>query len=118
LLPGSIVRATNVDKKTKTPVVWTEAASRHRIMPMRFIMAVIVAAMGYVAYMIGNDVFTHDQTFVEAWKGAPQQFIQSLGQLAVLAWQYKVVTLIALGIVTAVLLVRLVPDIKNQAQRR
>jgi hypothetical protein len=85
---------------------------------MKIVIAVIAAAFGWVVIMIGNDVFAHDQTFAEAWKGSPHQLLHSLGDLAVMAWQYKVVTLIALGILTAVLLVRLVPDIRNQAQRR
>ncbi len=85
---------------------------------MRFAVWVILTALAYVCYMVGTDVFVHDQTFSEAWKGSPHQFIQSLGQLATMAWQYKVVSLIALGILSAVLLVRLVPDVKNQVQRR
>lgn len=113
-----MTKATNVDKQSRAPVVWTAGGSRHRISLMKPVMTVIAAALGYVVYMIGNDVFAHDQTFSEAWKGAPHQFIQSVGQLAWLAWQYWVVTVIALAIATAVLLVRLVPDIKNQAQRR
>ena len=85
--------------------------------PMKIILSAIAAAIAWVFIMIGMDVFGHDQTFSEAWKGAPQQFLHSLGDLASLMWQYKVVSLIALGILVAVLIVRLVPDMKNQAQR-
>ncbi len=85
---------------------------------MKFVITVIVTAIAYVLVMLGNDVFAHDQSLSEAWKGSPHQFIHSLGELAMLAWQYKVVTLIAIGIITAILIVRLVPDVKNQAQRR
>ena len=85
---------------------------------MRFFFWMILTALAYVCYMVTNDVFAHDQTFSEAWKGSPHQLIQSINQLATMAWQYKVVSLIALGILSAVLLVRLVPDVKNQAQRR
>jgi len=84
---------------------------------MKVVLTIIAASVAWVFIMIGMDVFGHDQTFSEAWKGSPQQFLHSLGELASLMWQYKVVSLIALGILVAVLIVRLVPDMKNQAQR-
>ncbi len=107
-----------MDKETRAPVVWTSVGHGPRIGLMRFAFWVILTALAYVCYMIGNDVFAHDQTFSEAWKGSPHQLMQDIGQLATMAWQYKVVSLIVLGIVGAVLLVRLVPDVKNQVQRR
>jgi hypothetical protein len=107
-----------VDKATRATVVWTSAGDGSRIGPMRFIFWVILTAFAYVCYMVGDDVFVHDQTFGEAWKGSPHQLIQNMGQLATMAWQYKFVSLIFFGIVSAILLVRLVPDVKNQVQRR
>lgn len=85
---------------------------------MKIVIAIVATIFGWVVIMIGNDVFAHDQTFSEAWKGSPHQLIQSLSTLAGMAWQYWAVSLIALGILSAVLLVRFVPDIRNQAQRR
>jgi|HubBroStandDraft_6_1064221.scaffolds.fasta_scaffold2230641_1 hypothetical protein len=85
---------------------------------MKLVIVLIITAIAYVLVMLGNDVFAHDQSLAEAVKGSPHQFVHSLGELAALAWQYKVVTLIAVGIAVAVALVRPVPPVKNQAQRR
>jgi hypothetical protein len=81
---------------------------------MRFVFASLLAVVGFMFAMIGVDVFVHDETLGEAWKGYPHQFVQSMGSLFALAWQYKFVTFIFCAIALAVLYVRVVPPIKNQ----
>ena len=74
----------------------------------------MAGALGFVAVMIGMDVFAHDQTFHEAFKGTPHQFAHSLNDLLGLAWQYKFPTVVAFAIAIAVLYVRRVPEVGNQ----
>jgi len=81
---------------------------------MKFLFAAMVAALGFVLAMIGMDVFGHDQTWHEAFRGLPHQFVRSFGDLLGLAWQYKFPTVIAFAIVIAVLYVRRVPEVRNQ----
>ena len=81
---------------------------------MKLLIAAFIGTVAFLFGMIGLDIFVHDQTFHEAWKGTPDQFLYSVGYLMVLAWDYKFVTLIAFGITTAIILVRVVPEIKNQ----
>jgi TRAP-type uncharacterized transport system fused permease subunit len=81
---------------------------------MKFLMASLIAVLGFMFTMIGVDIFVHDETFQEALKGYPSQFIQSVGDLFALAWQYKFVTLVAFAILMAVLFVRGVPEVRNQ----
>jgi len=81
---------------------------------MKFLGASLLAVVGFMFAMIGVDIFVHDETMAEALKGYPHQFLQSLGSLFVLAWQYKFVTFVFCAIALAVLYVRVVPPIKNQ----
>jgi Co/Zn/Cd efflux system component len=81
---------------------------------MKFLFASMVAVFGFVLAMIGMDVFAHNQSFHEAFRGMPNQFVHSLGDLLGLAWQYKFPTVVALAIVIAVLYVRIVPEVRNQ----
>lgn len=81
---------------------------------MKAFSIALLAAVGFLVAMIVVDVFAHDQTLYEAWKGSPDQFWQSLGSLVLLAWQYKIVTVIAFGLAIAVLFVRGVPDLRNR----
>lgn len=85
----------------------------HKIVTMKILAASIAAVAGYLLYALGIDVFVHDQTLYEALKGFPYQLSRSLGDLLVMAWQYKFVTLVVLAIATAVVFVRRVPDIRN-----
>ncbi len=75
---------------------------------------VIAAAIVFVPAMIVVDVFVHDETIYEAWKGLPHQIVHWLADLFILAWQYKFVTIVAFAIAMAIVYVRFVPDIKNQ----
>lgn len=81
---------------------------------MKFLSASVVAFFGYVIAMLGVDVFAHDQTFHEAFKGLPNQIAHSFGDLFGLAWQYKFPTIVAFAIVIAVFYVRRVPEVRNQ----
>jgi TRAP-type uncharacterized transport system fused permease subunit len=81
---------------------------------VKFVMASFVVVLGFMFTMIGVDVFVHNETFQEAWKGYPSQFLQALRDLLLLAWQYKFVTIVAFAIAIAVLFVRRVPEIRNQ----
>jgi len=95
-------------------VVWTVDCGLHKIKDMKAVVVGIIAALGLLAVMLAAGMLIHDQTLSEAWKGSPDQFWQSLDSLLMMAWQYKVVTMIVFGIVTAVLYVRRVPEIKNR----
>jgi ABC-type uncharacterized transport system permease subunit len=81
---------------------------------MRLLFASIIAALGFVLAMIGMDVFAHNQTFHEAFKGLSHQAVDWLSQLFVLAWQYKFVTIVFFAIVIAAIYIRQVPEIKHQ----
>jgi hypothetical protein len=81
---------------------------------MKWLLASMVAAFGFLLVMIGMDVFGHDQSFHEAFKGMPHQLARSLGDLVGLAWEYKFPTIVAFAIVIAVFYVRRVPEIRNQ----
>jgi hypothetical protein len=85
----------------------------HKILTMKIFAASLVAVAGYLLYALGIDVFVHDETLYEALKGFPYQLSRSLGDLFVMAWQYKFVTLVVLAMATAVVYVRRVPDIRN-----
>jgi len=84
------------------------------IMRMKMLFAGFVAALGFVLAMIGMDVFAHDQSFHEAVKGLSHQTVEWLGQLCVLAWQYKFVTAVFIAVVLAAIYVRQVPEVKHQ----
>jgi hypothetical protein len=81
---------------------------------MKIVIAMFFGTAAFLLGMIGLDIFVHDQTFSEALKASPNQFMHSLAYLVLLAWNYKFVTLIAFGIATAIILVRIVPEIRNQ----
>jgi len=81
---------------------------------MKILIATFFGTVAFLFGMIGLDILVHDQTLQEAWRGSPYQFMHSLAYLIVLAWDYKFVTLIAFGIATAIVLVRIVPEIRNQ----
>ncbi len=81
---------------------------------MKIVVALVVAAIGFMVVMTGVDVFVHDETIYEAWKGAPHQIEHWLADLFILAWQYKFVTIVAFAIAMAIVYVRFVPEIKNQ----
>ena len=80
---------------------------------MGAMLLAVLAAIGFLLAMLGVDVFMHDQTLAEAWKGSPHQIWHSLGVLAGWAWQYKLGTLLVLAIVTAIVYIRGVPDVKT-----
>lgn len=73
----------------------------------------ILAAIGFLLVMLGVDVFMHDQTLAEAWKGSPHQVWHFLGVLAGWAWQYKLGTLLVFALVTAIVYIRRVPEVKS-----
>ena len=81
---------------------------------MRLVVVAIIAALGYVVTMLGIDVWVHDQTLAEACHGSPGQIWDCLTSVAALAIEYKVVTLIALGITSAILLIREVPALRSR----
>jgi hypothetical protein len=85
----------------------------HKIWTMKIFVASVAAVAGYLLYALGIDVFVHNETLYEALKGFPYQLSRSLGDLFVMAWQYKFVTLVALGIATGIVYVRRVPEIRN-----
>jgi len=85
----------------------------HKIVTMKILAASLATVAGYLLYALGVDVFVHDQTLYEAWKGFPYQLSRSVSDLLALAWQYKFVTLIVFAIATAVVYVRRVPEIRN-----
>jgi len=81
---------------------------------MKIVIATFFGTVAFLLGMVGLDILVHNQTLHEAWKGSPDQFVHFLGYLIMLAWQYKFVTLVAFGITTAILIVRVVPEIRNQ----
>lgn len=83
------------------------------MMRVKFVVPSTVAFIGYLLYMIGIDVFVHDETFYEAWKGSPVQFWRSLSDLCVLAWQYKWATIVVFATAMVIVYIRRVPEIKN-----
>jgi hypothetical protein len=85
-------------------------SAQHAGMSAMFVA--ILAAIGFLLAMLGVDVYMHDETLAEAWKGSPHQVWHFLGTLAVWAWQYKLGTLLVFGIVMAIVYIRRVPDVK------
>ena len=84
---------------------------------MRVVWTAVFAALLFVLGMIGmvlSAIFEHNESASEAWKKAPQQVWESLIVLLGLAWQYKLVTIVAFAIVIAILFVRQVPAIRHQ----
>jgi len=81
---------------------------------MKYLLALTLAALGFVLTLVGMDVFAHDQTYHEVFKGMPIQMVHSVGDLFGLAWQYKFPSFVAFAIAMAVLYVRRVPEIRNQ----
>ena len=81
-------------------------------MGLNAMLVAILAAIVFLLAMLGVDVFVHDQTLYEALKGSPHQIWHYLGVLAVWAWQYKLGTLLVFAIVTAIVYIRRVPDVK------
>jgi uncharacterized membrane protein YgdD (TMEM256/DUF423 family) len=84
---------------------------------MKFVLASIFVALicvfGAVGVMI-VDLLVHDESISEAINNAPQHLVHSVGDLFLLAWQYKFVTFIAFAIVIGILYVRRVPEVRNQ----
>ena len=88
---------------------------RRGVEPIKFVIAAIVAALGFFLGILGIDVFVHDQTVREALDGIGHHAWLALNSFYSTAWQYKVLTLIAIGIVVAIFYVRVVPEIKSQS---
>jgi len=72
----------------------------------------ILVAVVLLLIMLGVDVFSHDQTLSEAIKGSPHQILHYFGVVAALAWQYKIATVLVLGIIIAIVVIRRVPAVK------
>ena len=81
---------------------------------MKAVLIAVLAAIGFAICMITADVWMHDQTLREAWNNSPHQFWQALGALVAFAWQYKLVTIIIVGFIVTILLMREVPEVKNR----
>jgi uncharacterized membrane protein YgdD (TMEM256/DUF423 family) len=84
---------------------------------MKFVFAsmffALICIFGAFGMMVVN-LLVHDESLSEAINNAPQQMLHSIGDLFLLAWEYKFVTIIALAIVIGILYVRRVPEVKHQ----
>jgi hypothetical protein len=88
--------------------------TRMQINPMRTIYLVLSALGIWLLYTLGMDVWAHDQTLWEAIKGSPQQFVDAIGDLLGMAWQYKLGAVLVVIVVITILSMRRVPEIKSQ----
>lgn len=73
----------------------------------------IVVVVGFMLIMLGVDVWIHDETLVEAWKSSPHEFLHYLATLLLLAWQYKLATLVVFAAAIAIVYIRRVPGVKS-----
>jgi hypothetical protein len=87
---------------------------RKRFNPMRTVYVLLIAVGIWLLYTLGMDVWVHDQTLVEAIKGSPQQFVDAIGSLFGMAWQYKLAALLVVIVVITILSMRRVPEIKSR----
>ena len=98
-------------RQHKPVLAWRDSSRRTKIKPKKVLITCGVALAGWLVVLLCIDVWEHDQTLVEALKGAPHQMLDIMGSLWAMGWQFKLGALVVICVVATIFYIRQVSEV-------